>query len=490
MSKSLSAEHEQLGRLATEIIAEYAATLETRPLLSAATPNEMAGWFNEPLPQTGTDAAELFARFRDQIAPHSMSVGSPNYFGQFNPTPLAIGVWADALASALNQNGAIWRNSPVASVIEDRVLRWLCELIGYAPTAYGTLTSGGSEANLVALKCARDRVYSQAKDAGLRGAAGDLIVYASDQCHYSFIKSVDILGLGRDNLRRLPTDNNFHLRADLLREAIAEDKRQGNIPCAIAGAAGATSTGVIDPLDELADIAAETNCWFHVDAAYGGALAFSDKYGARLRGIERADSVTLDPHKWMFVPFACGATLVREGASVLREAFDFTPEYLTEKRDYTGGAEQDYDMFRYGQLGTRRFMALKLWLALKHLGKPGYAEIIERQVGLVEYLAQLLDASPDFARLGLVETAVICFRYLPGDAKTWDGPSQDDLQQKLQQRVEQSGAAFFASTILHGRRALRINVNSFLTERRHIADLFRLIRRAGADAISRYASLA
>jgi aromatic-L-amino-acid decarboxylase len=241
---------------------------------------------------------------------------------------------------------------------------------------------------------------------------------------------------------------------------------------------------VIDPLHELADIAAETGCWFHVDAAYGGALAFSEKYGGRLRGIERADSVTLDPHKWMFVPFACGATLAREGAGVLREAFDFTPEYLTEKRDYTGGAEQDYDMFRYGQLGTRRFMALKLWLALKHLGQRGYAEIIERQVGLVEYLAQLLDESPDFARLGQVETAVVCFRYLPGDAQKWDGAAQDALQQQLQQSAEQSGEAFFASTILHGRRALRINVNSYLTERRHLENLLQLLQREGAKIMS------
>jgi aromatic-L-amino-acid decarboxylase len=484
MSEKLSVEHEHLGRLAVELVAEYTATLETRRLISRATPQEMAVWFDEPLPQKGAAAETLLKLFRETIAPHSMSVGSPSYFGQFNPTPLAIGVWADALASALNQNGAIWRNSPVASIIEDRVLRWLCELIGYAPTAYGTLTSGGSEANLVALKCARDRVHAHAKDKGLRDAAGDLIVYVSGQAHYSFVKSVDILGLGRENLRLIPTDDNFHIRADLLREAIAEDKRKGNIPCAIAGAAGATSTGVIDPLDELADIAQETGCWFHVDAAYGGALAFSDKYKGRLSGIERADSVTLDPHKWMFVPFACGATLVREGAQVLRGAFDFTPEYLTEKRDYTGGAEQDYDMFRYGQLGTRRFNALKLWLAIKHLGQTGYAEIIERQVGLVEYLARLLDESPDFARLGVVETAVTCFRYRPAAAKDWDAATQDELQQQLQQRVEQSGEAFFASTILHGRRALRINVNSYLTERRHIEKLFALLQREGAAIVA------
>jgi aromatic-L-amino-acid decarboxylase len=484
MSASLRLEHERLGRLAVEMITEYAETLDTRPLISAATPQQLAALFDEPLPVAGTSGEELLERFREDILPHSMTVSSPRYYGQFNPTPLAVSVWGDALASTLNQNGAIWRNSPAANVIADRVLRWLCQLIGYTPAAYGTITSGGSEANLVALKCARDAVHERIRDRGLRAAPGELTVYASDQCHYSFIKCLDILGLGRDQLRRLPTDESFHISRPDLRQALADDQANGYLPCAIVGAAGATSTGIIDPLHELAEIAAETGCWFHVDAAYGGALAFAPKYRERLRGIERADSVTLDPHKWMFVPFACGATLVRDGAHILRDAFDWTPEYLTEQRDYTGGAEQDYDLFRYGQLGTHRFNALKLWLALKHLGTRGYSEITERQVKLAEYLADLLDDTRGFVRVGAVETAVVCFRYLPDEAQEWDARAQDHLQQRLQQRVERSGQAFFASTILHGRRALRININSYLTEKRHLEDLLHLLQKEGTMALA------
>jgi len=214
-----------------------------------------------------------------------------------------------------------------------------------------------------------------------------------------------------------------------------------------------------------------------VDAAYGGALAFSQKHRARLHGLERADSVAFDPHKWMFVPFECGALLVRGGGRVLRDAFDITPEYLSEER---GGADVAYDFFRYGQLGTRRGMALKVWAALKSLGVRGYAEIVERQIELVEHLAARFDEMEEFERVGEVETALCCVRYLPPQARALTPAEQDELQRALQQRVERSGGAWLATTILHGRRALRINVNSFLTERRHVDDLLELLRREGA----------
>lgn len=474
MNENLAAEHERLGRAVTQIIADYARSLDEARVTSVATPADIHKLFDEPLPQEGTDVDELLSRFTEEIAQHAMQIPSPRYYGLFNPTPLPVGVWADALASALNQNGAAWRNSPSASIIEARVLHWLCELVGYPSASFGTLTSGGSEANLVALKCARDRADERVRDNGVRAAAGEMIVYASEQCHYSFIKSVDILGLGRDNLRKIETDSLFHLNTNALRVEIERDLRAGRVPVCVAGSAGATSTGIIDPLNELADIAREYGLWFHVDAAYGGALAFSEKYKHLLSGIERADSVTIDPHKWMFVPFACGATLVREGGRVLREAFDITPEYLSEDR---GGLDVDYDFFRYGQLGTRRFNALKVWMALKFLGVRGYARLIERQLELTYYLAQRLDELKDFERVGQVETAVCCFRFMPAGEHGLDVDALDNLQRALQQGVERSGEAWLSTTILKGRRALRVNINSFLTEQRHIDDLIELLLR-------------
>ena len=477
-TQTLADEHELLGSAAVRLITDYARALDAAPVCSKATPVELEALFDEPLPEEGVGFGEIFEQIGRDLIPHAMNIPSPRYFGLFNPTPLPVAVWADAVASAINQNGAAWRNSPSLSVVEARVLRWLCQLIGYGPESFGTLTSGGSEANLVGLKCARDRAVQGARDRGLRaqGSTGQLVVYASEQCHYSFVKSVDILGLGRDNLRKIETDERFHIRTDLLREAIQRDISEGHTPVCVTGAAGATSTGIVDPLEELADIAREFGLWFHVDAAYGGALAFSEKHRWRLRGIERADSVAFDPHKWMFVPFECGALLVRGGGRILRDAFDITPEYLSDER---GGADVEYDFFRYGQLGTRRGMALKVWAALKSLGVRGYAEVVERQIELVNYLAARFDELEEFERIGEVETALCCARFLPAWARAKSPEEQDELQRALQQRVERSGGAWLATTVLHGRRALRINVNSYLTERRHIDYLLELLRHEG-----------
>jgi aromatic-L-amino-acid decarboxylase len=475
-SESLSEQHKKLGRAVTSLISEYAERLESAPVASPATPADLKRLFDEPLPLAGMPAEEILEQFARDVAPHAMQISSPRYFGQFNPTPLAIGVWADALCSALNQNAGAWRNGPTSALIEAQVIGWLCDLIGYGPGAFGVLASGGSEANLIALKCARDKAARGMCDLGVRAATGDLTIYASEQCHFSVEKSVDILGLGRKSLRKIDTDERFHIRVNLLREAIEKDRSDGRVPFCIVGIAGATSTGVIDPLPELAAIARENDCWFHVDAAYGGGLAFSDNQKKKLKGIELANSVTFDPHKWMFVPFSCGTTLVRDGGNVLRDSFDISPEYLSEDR---GGSDVQYDFFRYGQMGTRRFNALKLWMAFKFMGKRGYAETVERHLELTRHFADRLDELPDFARTGEIETAVCCFRYLPEHVRALAPEDQDRVQQALQQRIEKSGKAFFPSTILHGRRALRVNINSYLTERRHVDDLVELIQEEG-----------
>jgi aromatic-L-amino-acid decarboxylase len=452
------------------------AGLASRRVTPEATPAQLEKLFDEPLPEKGISLEEILARFRDDVAPNAMGVPNPRYFGQFNPTPLPIGVWADALSSLLNQNAGAWRNGPSSAMIEARVIRWLCDLLNYGRKSFGTLASGGSEANLLALKCARDSVSAEIINRGVRKAPGDLVIYASDQCHYSIDKSADLLGLGREGVRKIPTDDRFHISLELLRAAIARDREAGLVPCCVVGVAGTTSSGAIDPLEELAAIARENGCWYHVDAAYGGALAFSPQHRDKLRGIELADSITFDPHKWMFVPFSCGATLVRDGGHVLRNSFDMTPEYLNEDR---GGADVEFDFFRYGQMGTRRFNSLKLWMAVKFMGREGYARTVERHIELTKYLAKQLDALGDFKRVGEVETAVCCFRFIP--TPDLDGPNLDLLQQRLQQTIERSGEAWLTTTVLHGRRALRVNINSFLTEQSHIDDLVKLLQRSAQE---------
>jgi len=468
-------QHHFLGNAVARIIEEHVAGLAARRVTPEATPAELEKLFDEPLPEKGIALEDIMTRFRRDIAPNAMGVPSPRYFGQFNPTPLPIGVWADALASMLNQNAGAWRNGPTSAMIEARVMRWLCDLLNYGPKSFGTLASGGSEANLLGLKCARDSMAAEIKDRGLRRAPADLVIYASEQCHYSIDKSADLLGIGREGVRKIPTDDRFHIITDALREAIARDREAGLLPCCIVGVAGTTSTGVVDPLEELAAIARENRCWYHVDAAYGGPLAFSSKHKDKLRGIELADSITFDPHKWMFVPFACGATLVRDGAQVLRNSFDMTPEYLNEDR---GGADIEFDFFRYGQMGTRRFNSLKLWMAMKFMGREGYAQTVERQIDLTKYLAQQIDTLPGFRRLGEVETAVCCFQFVP--ERNVGGTESDSLQQRLQQIIERSGEAWLTTTVLHGRRALRVNINSFLTEQQHVDVLLNALQRAAA----------
>lgn len=477
MFDDLAEQHERLGRAVTDIISEYASRLDSTHVASPATPHDLEKLFDEPFPEQGIAADAILGQFKNDVMAHAMNVPSPRYFGQFNPTPLPIGVWADALASSLNQNAGAWRNGPTSALIEACVIRWLCELVGYDDASFGTLASGGTEANLIALKCARDRTHAAATERGVRSSAGDLTVYASEQAHFSIERSLDILGLGRSSLRKIETDARFHIRTDALRQRIEADRNAGCIPCCVVGIAGTTSTGVIDPLPELAAIARENSCWYHVDAAYGGTMAFSAKHGEKLHGIALADSITFDPHKWMFVPFACGAVLVREGGRVLRDAFDITPEYLNEDR---GGIDVEFDFFRFGQLGTRRFNSLKLWMAMKFMGRQGYAKVIERQIELTEYLATRIDQLADFKTVGQVETAVCCFKFLPERLAHIAGSEQDRLQQRLQQEIEQSGEAWITTTVLNGRRTLRANINSFLTERRHIDDLIELLARKSA----------
>jgi aromatic-L-amino-acid decarboxylase len=475
-TSAMADEHAGLGAAMTEMISDYVRGLDEAPVCSPATPAELTTLLGGAMPVEGSDAMEVLDALRCKIVPHAMTISSPRYFGLFNPAPLPVAVWVDALCAALNQNGAAWRQSPSVSALESVVIGWLGEVLNQPEGGFGTLTSGGSEANLIALKCARDQAVRRAAHVGLSKFGAPIRVYASEQGHYSLRRSVDILGMGRDNLRTIDTDTCFRIRLDDLRAAIEADLAHGRRPAAIVGIAGSTSTGAVDPLDGLADLAAEFGLWYHVDAAYGGALAFSTTHGALLRGIERADSVTLDPHKWLFVPFSCGALLTRHGRAGLRAAFDCTPEYLNERRDDDDGG---LDFFRYGQLGTRRGNALKLWAALSRLGRRGYAEIIDQQISLTHRLATHLSTMADFEVLGEVQTAVCCARFLPGQLRDAPGPVQDELQQRLQQRIERGGRAWLATTVVHGRRALRININSVLTRTEHIDELVALLQQAG-----------
>ncbi|HPF71488.1 MAG TPA: aminotransferase class I/II-fold pyridoxal phosphate-dependent enzyme, partial [Candidatus Krumholzibacteria bacterium] len=387
-------------------------------------------------------------------------------------------------------------------------IRWLCDLFGLPENSFGTFTAGGSLANITGLKLA----INQALGRNLSQVDHDeppgpemarLTFYVSGQGHYSFDKAVDLLGIGRGQLRKLPQDELFRVDLGALRRALDADVAAGLKPCCIIGIAGTTNTGSIDKLDKLAELARRYGCWFHVDAAYGGAVVLSEMYGPMLRGIEQADSITVDPHKWFYMPFAAGGILVRDG-DFLRRSFLVHPEYYMEKALADGtGLEENGDgrmvlpdnrgfhrgdkvnFFQYGIQGSRRLSALKVWLAFRMVGRRQYAAWVEKDIELARIMAARMRRHPDFRILGPNTLGICNFRWEPRDALgalRFDDETNDELNRELQALVEREGDAWFSFTVLAGRVALRVNVENRCMEQSDIERLVQVIGRA-ADRI-------
>lgn len=483
---------EALGRAVSRLIADHWAKLDEMKVFPGVTPEEVERILSAPIPERGSDVHEVLCEFEEKILPYCMTIPSPNYYGLLNPTPTVISIFADALASALNQNVGAWGHSPSATTVEKQVIRWICDAIGYDEKALGTFTSGGTMANVTGLKLALHARVPEVAERGLTSVGRPVMIYVSEEGHFSIDRAADLLGIGRANVRKIPTDDRFKIDVPRLAEQIERDRQEGRIPCAVIGIAGTTSTGAIDPLNELADIAERFGLWFHVDAAYGGAAVLSETVRPRFAGIARADSLTIDPHKWFFVPFAAGLILVRDGRW-LRETFDIRPAYIPQRSSLTG--EETLNFFQHGVLGSRRFVGLKLWMSLKHLGTEWYAGVIDRQIGLCRYLARRVAEHPDFEACSPVELGIFCFRYFPQALKRQfaeaDAARRREINQlldavnlRLQTLVEQSGKAWFSTTLLKGVRALRINILSYLTRREHIDRLFALIEEMAPRALS------
>jgi aromatic-L-amino-acid decarboxylase len=409
----------------------------------------------------------------------------------------------------MNQNAASWRHAPSGTAIEKRVIRWLCDMFGLPEGSFGTMTDGGSLANITGLKLAINRALGRdlSQVDNLEGPGSEiakLTFYVSGQAHYSFDKAVDLLGLGRGQLRKIPHDDLFRIDLEALEEAIRQDLADGLKPTCILGIAGTTNTGSIDKLDRLADLAKRYDCWFHVDAAYGGAVILSEMYGTMLRGIELADSITVDPHKWFYMPFSAGGILVRDG-DFLRRSFLVHPEYYmekvmkdTEKEALNNGQghrvipdERSFHMgdkvnfFQYGIQGSRRMNALKMWLALKSVGRRQFAAWVEKDIELARILAARMRRQPDFRILGPNTLGVCNFRWEPRDRSgglRFDSERNDQLNRDLQELVEREGDAWFSFTVLNGQVALRVNVENRCMEQSDITRLVQVIRRA-ADRI-------
>ncbi len=485
------------GYAFVDLMAEYLEGLEGRRVYGPVSPAGLDDLFDEPLPEAGRDLEELIQECRSRIFPNSMAIGSRRYFGMMNPAPLPAAAFVEALIGVMNQNAASWRHAPAVTAIEKRVIRWLCGLCGLGEEAFGTLTSGGSLANVTGLKLAVNRALGRDLSQLDRtdGPAGDelasLTLYVSAQAHYSFDKAVDLLGLGRGQLRKIPEDHLYRVDVAALEAAIERDRAGGRRPCCVIGIAGTTNTGSVDKLDRLAEVARRHGCWFHVDAAYGGAALLSERYRLLLRGIERADSITVDPHKWFYVPFEAGAILVRDG-DFLRRSFLVHPEYYMERRQREGeGAAAEaprgfhqgdkVNFFQYGIQGSRRANALKVWFALRMVGRRRYAAWVEQDIELARTLAGLLRREPEFELLGPNSLGICTFRWNPApgpDGAPRDPAAVDQLNRDLQELVEREGDAWFSHTILKGRVALRVNVENRRMRREDVERLVRILRRA------------
>lgn len=464
----------QMGEAFLQSIIEYWQTTGTARIHPGDTPDGLTSLREEGLPLAGLSLERILADISSLVMPGLTRVASPRYLGMMNPSPALVAVFAESLAAAFNQNCSLWHQSPAGSELEKTVIRWLSEVCGMRqPDSFGILLSGGSAANITALKLARDHAAGPAVSRqGLAGSA-PLCVYISEEGHYSFDKGMDICGMGTARLRRIPAGPDFRVRPALLREQIERDIRDGFRPAAIAGIAGTTNSGTVDPLDELAELAAEFRLWFHVDAAYGGAAACLPEKAALFKGLARADSITIDPHKWFFIPFEAGALLVRE-RQTLHAAFAYQPAYYLEQGESGLGR---VNFFEYGPQGSRSFKALKIWCAFRYFGMEHYRAILRRNTGFARHLHARLAVSPDFETLHEPDLGIVCYRARPAG---WAGTPREQtaslnrLNRALHRRIEEKGEYWISITRLTGDRVvLRTNFQNYRTRQEHVDGLYR-----------------
>jgi glutamate/tyrosine decarboxylase-like PLP-dependent enzyme len=449
-----------------------------------------------PAPAEPMRAADVLTEFSDRLSGGLMNAQHPRQFGYFTPPPLPMSIMGELLAQVANQGVDVWHAGPFAAFAEEEVVRWLCDLVGYGPGSFGLLTSGGVMANFMGMTLARDLHLGRVRglDAPPRGKdLEDARVYTSDQTHFSIARALDELGFPPETLVVLPSDDDFHLRGVPVADAVARDRAAGLTPFAIAAVAGSTNTGSVDAIGELADVADAERLWLHVDAAYGGGARLSERDRDRVADLERAHSVTVDPHKWFFQAYDIGGLLVRDGRMLGAVFGGRAPEYYrggetpgSGSPDYLRDGEGDdhADQLNFYKLsfeGTRRWRALKLWMTWKHLGTPGFGHLIEANDDLAAYLAGRCAEADDFEALPAVpDLSVVCFRHVP-DGLRGDGAALDAHQDRLQAALEASGDGWLTTTRLRGATWLRAGIVNYLSTEADIDHLLETLRRLAAD---------
>jgi aromatic-L-amino-acid/L-tryptophan decarboxylase len=451
-------------------IADYLQTSGKYPVLAQVDPGHVASSLPSDAPLHGEPFEAIFADFERVLLPGITHWNHPGFFAYFAITGSAPGILAEFLSAALNVQAMLWRTSPSATELEQVVLSWLRRLLGLPEGFEGVIYDTASVSTLHALAAARERSVPAVRRQGLPGRS-DLArvrVYCSDQAHSSVDKAVILLGLGHESLRRIQSDDRFRMRCDVLDAAIADDRATGYQPLAVVATVGTTSSTSVDPVEEIAAVCQRESVWLHVDAAYAGVAAMVPGYESILRGAERADSLVVNPHKWLFTPFDLSVLYCRDMDRV-RDAFALTPEYLR-----TVEAAPVRNLMDTGiQLG-RRFRALKLWMVLRHFGAEGLRDRLAEHMRLAREFASWVDATPGFERLAPVPFSVVCFRAV---APGFHEEQSDALNQRIVDSVNATGEIFVSHTRLAGRYSIRLAIGNLHTTEAHVARAWELMQQ-------------
>lgn len=463
-------------------IAEYLAHIDEYPVLSQVGPGGIKTQLPPEPPEEPEPMAQILDDFERIIIPGITHWNHPSFFAYFAITGSAPGILGELLSAALNVNGMLWKTSPAATELEELSLDWLRQMLGLPAGFHGVIMDTASMSSLVAIAAAREALDLDIRRQGMAGRPDlpRLRMYTSEQAHSSIEKGAITLGIGQQGVRKIPTDEVFRMDPQALAQAIEEDIAAGWRPFCVAATVGTTSTTSIDPVPEIAEICQRHGLWLHVDGAYGGMAAIVPEMRHVLAGCEHADSIVVNPHKWLFTPIDCSAFYVRD-PDILKRAFSLVPEYLKS------GEEDVTNYMDWGvQLG-RRFRALKLWMVIRYFGHAGLAANIREHIRLGQLIAQKVDADPDFERLAPTPFSTVCFRVRPHDLAerlSNAGPDEargieaylDELNAAVVERVNATGRAFFSHTRLNGRYTIRMAIGNIRTSEAHVTRAWELLR--------------
>ena len=458
----------RFGHEFVDWIADYFERIEDFPVLAAIEPGDLKAQLPANAPAHGESMDAILADLDRLIVPALTHWSHPSFFAYFATSTSAPGIFGELLAAAFDNKAMLWRTSPASTELEEVTLDWLRQMMGLDPGMIGIIYDTASVSSMHAIAAAREGVEQRIREEGMSGRSDLplLRVYTSDQAHSSIEKAVITLGLGQRALRKIPTDKDFRMDAKALAQAIAEDKRAGYLPFCIVATVGTTSTSSVDPIAEIIPIGEEHAMWLHVDAAYAGSAAIVPEFQHILEGCHRADSLVVNPHKWLFTPFDLSVLYCRH-MDLLRRAFSLVPEYLRTPEQEKVRSGSDYGI----QLG-RRFRALKLWMVMRYFGREGLAARIREHCRLARVFASWIDESGDWELLAPVPLGLVCFRARPASV---DPAKLDALNESIMHGVNASGRALLSHTRLNDKLTLRLSIGNIRTTERHVRQVWELL---------------